>query len=57
MVNRYMSKVAHLTNAIKAINELIEDIPTKYLTFEYEELVDIFSDVNKKLVARLADLV
>ena len=54
---RFASKVKHLTNAIKVINDLIEGIPTKYTTAEYEELVNIFRDVNKKLVEKLAELV
>lgn len=57
MVNRFMNKVEHLTNAIKAIRDLIEDIPTKYTTAEYEELVSIFRTANKRLVKKLAELV
>ena len=55
MVNRYTTRVAHLTNAIKVINDLIDGIPSKCTTTEHVELVAIFHDANKKLVARLAE--
>ena len=57
MVNRFAGKVEHLTNAINVINDLIEGIPTKYTTAEYEDLVIIFQDANKMLVEKLAELV
>ena len=57
MVNRFGNKVEHLTNAIKVINDLIEDIPSSYLSGEHEELVIIFQDANKRLVEKLAELV
>lgn len=57
MVNRFGNKVEHLTNAIKVINDLIEDIPSKYTTSEYDELAIIFQDANKMLVEKLAELV
>ena len=49
-----MNKIEYLTNAIKVINDLIENIPTKYLMAEQDELIILFGDVNKELVEKLS---
>jgi len=54
---RFANRVEHLANAIKVINDLIDDMPIEYSSAERVEIAGILRDVNKKLVEKLAKFV